>query len=388
MTVTRRGVFGSLCAMVFLVNLARVVFAPLVEPLQDAFGVGPATVGLIVTLVWVGSAIPRIPTGYLLTIYPRHTMVFATGVMLTLSSLVATLANSILTLAVGAVLLGTASGAYFVSAHPLIAELYTERVGRALGIHGTAAQLSAVIAAPLVSLALFVSWRLVFVAIGLGALLSTVYFTLMARRTEFPAASGADRDFLGAIRAEWSLIVLGVVVFGATSFVWQGLFNFYPSYMEARGFAPATARNLLTVVFAAGVPAFWLSGILIDRVPSVPYLAGIIVTFIGGVLLLTVTESLIGIVLVSAFVGYVIHSIYPAADAVLLSAFPDEHRGGAYAVFSGGMMLGQSLGSWLVGELVERGFAYDAVFQGLALSLALLVVAVGVLLLTGRIDPR
>jgi MFS transporter, DHA1 family, inner membrane transport protein len=388
MTVTRRGVFGSLCAMVFLVNLARVVFAPLVEPLQDAFGVGPATVGLIVTLVWVGSAIPRIPTGYLLTIYPRHTMVFATGVMLTLSSLVATLANSILTLAVGAVLLGTASGAYFVSAHPLIAELYTERVGRALGIHGTAAQLSAVIAAPLVSLALFVSWRLVFVAIGLGALLSTVYFTLMARRTEFPAASGADRDFLGAIRAEWSLIVLGVVVFGATSFVWQGLFNFYPSYMEARGFAPATARNLLTVVFAAGVPAFWLSGILIDRVPSVPYLAGIIVTFIGGVLLLTVTESLIGILLVSAFVGYVIHSIYPAADAVLLSAFPDEHRGGAYAVFSGGMMLGQSLGSWLVGELVERGFAYDAVFQGLALSLALLVVAVGVLLLTGRIDPR
>ncbi len=374
--------------MVFLVNLARVVFAPLVEPLQDAFGVGPATVGLIVTLVWVGSAVPRIPTGYLLTIYPRQQMVLATGVMLTLSSVVATLANSIVTLAIGAVLLGTASGAYFVSAHPLIAELYTERVGRALGIHGTAAQLSAVIAAPMVSLALFVSWRLVFVAIGLGALLSTVYFTLMARRTEFPAASGADRDFLGAIRAEWSVIVLGVVVFGATSFVWQGLFNFYPSYMEARGFAPATARNLLTVVFAAGVPAFWLSGILVDRVPSVPYLAAIIVTFIGGVLLLTVTESLIGILLVSAFVGYVIHSIYPAADAVLLSAFPDEHRGGAYAVFSGGMMLGQSLGSWLVGELVERGFTYDAVFQGLALSLALLVVAVGALLATGRIDPR
>ncbi|WP_331235812.1 MFS transporter [Natronorarus salvus] len=386
--MTRRGVFGSLCAMVFLVNLARVVFAPLVEPLQDAFGVGPATVGLIVTLVWVGSAIPRIPTGYLLTIYPRHTMVLATGVMLTLSSVVATLANSIATLAIGAVLLGTASGAYFVAAHPLIAELYTERVGRALGIHGTAAQLSAVIAAPMVSLALFVSWRLVFVAIGLGALASTVYFTLMARRTEFPAASGADRDFLGAIRAEWSLIVLGVVVFGATSFVWQGLFNFYPSYMEARGFTPGTARNLLTVVFAAGVPAFWVSGILVDRVPSVPYLAGIIGTFIGSVLLLTVTESLLGIIVVSALVGYVIHSLYPAADAVLLSAFPDEHRGGAYAMFSGGMMLGQSLGSWLVGELVERGFAYDAVFQGLAVSLAMLVVTVGGLLATDRIGPR
>jgi DHA1 family inner membrane transport protein len=372
--------------MAFLINLVRVVYAPLVEPLQTAFSVGPGTIGLIVTLVWTGSALPRIPIGYLLTIIPRHRVVLLSGMMLAGSSLLATFANSILTLALGAFLIGTATSGYFVSANPLISELYTGQVGRMLGIHGTATQLAAVIAAPLVTLSLLVSWRLVFALIAVGAFVSTLILYRIAKRTEFPAASGVDRDFVGAIRAQWRLIFVGVAVFGATSFVWQGIFNFYPSYMEtARGYDPGTARNLLTVTFAAGVPAFWISGLLVDRLPTLPYLLGIIGAFISGVLLLTVTSSLFGIVLLSALIGFVIHSMFPAADTFLLSSFPDEHRGGAYATFSGGMMFGQALGSWFVGELVEYGIAYDTVFQGLAFVLAALVGGFALLGVVGRL---
>ena len=42
--MTRR-LYGSLLGMVFVVNFGRVAFAPLVEPLQAAFDVGPAAVG-------------------------------------------------------------------------------------------------------------------------------------------------------------------------------------------------------------------------------------------------------------------------------------------------------------------------------------------------------
>ncbi len=372
--------------MAFLINLVRVVYAPLVEPLQAAFSVGPGTVGLLVTLVWTGSALPRIPIGYLLTIVPRHRVVLLAGATLTGSSLLATFADSILTLAVGTFLIGTATSGYFVAANPLISELYAGQVGRMLGIHGTATQLAAVIAAPLVSLSLLVSWRVVFALVGIAALGATAVLYRIARRTEFPAASGVDRDFVGAIRAQWRLIALGVLVFGATSFLWQGLFNFYPSYMEtARGFDPELARNLLTVAFAAGVPAFWISGRLVDRLPTVPYLLAVIASFAAGVFLLTLTEGLLGIVVLSALIGYVIHSMFPAADTFLLSSFPDEHRGGAYATFSGGMMFGQALGSWFVGALVEYGIAYDVLFQGLALGLGVLLFAFTVLGLAGRL---
>jgi len=41
--------------MVFLVNLARVVFAPLIEPLAADFAVQPAELGVVATLAWLGS---------------------------------------------------------------------------------------------------------------------------------------------------------------------------------------------------------------------------------------------------------------------------------------------------------------------------------------------
>ena len=85
--VSRHRLFGSLCAMVFLVNFARVVFAPLVGEFIDAFGIREGTAGLVVTLVWLGSASPRVPTGWILTRVPRLPVVLAAGTMLTLGAL-------------------------------------------------------------------------------------------------------------------------------------------------------------------------------------------------------------------------------------------------------------------------------------------------------------
>nr|WOY07721.1 hypothetical protein QSJ49_13060 [Halobacterium salinarum] len=83
----RLPLFGSLCALVFLVNFGRVVFAPLVVPLQEFFvGTSNAAVGLVATLAWLGSALPRLPAGYLLTRVARHRVVLGTGGLLTVAS--------------------------------------------------------------------------------------------------------------------------------------------------------------------------------------------------------------------------------------------------------------------------------------------------------------
>ena len=70
--MSRRRLFGSLCGLVFFLNLARIVFAPLLDVFIAEFGIGEATAGLIVTLAWVGSASLRLPAGWLLTKVPRH----------------------------------------------------------------------------------------------------------------------------------------------------------------------------------------------------------------------------------------------------------------------------------------------------------------------------
>jgi predicted MFS family arabinose efflux permease len=369
-----------MCSLVFLVNLARVVFAPLLDPLTVAFDLTESTAGLIATLAWLGSATPRIPTGYLLTRVERHRVVLGTGAVLTVAAALTAFANSVLTLGIGAFLMGLASGAYFIAANPLVSELYPQRVGRVLGVHGTANQLAAVVAPLFVGAVLLTgSWRGVFAITAIVAAAATAVFYWTARKTEMPAAGTEDRALLVAARRQWPIILSGVAILGATGFVWNGLFNFYVKYVTAtKGVDAATARNLLTVVFAAGVPAFWVTGRLADRLPHVPLMLGILGGFVATLFALTVAQGLAALVAVTVVMGYVIHSLFPALDTYLLDSLPDENRASAYSVYSGAMMIVQATGSVVVGSLIDVGFAYDAVFRafggGLVAILAVLLV--------------
>ena len=383
--MSRTRLFGSLCALVFLVNFARVVFAPLVGQFITEFAIGEGTAGLIVTLAWLGSAAPRLPAGWALTRFSRPLVVLVSGAMLTLGALGVALAPGVPTLMTAAFAIGLSSGVYFVAANPFIAELFPRRVGRVMGVHGMASQLAAVAAAPVVTVALWYDWRLAFYGLGAVAAASTGVFVVLARRADLPDAGTSDTDFVGGAVSEWKLIAAGVVLTGLTGFVWQGLFNFYELYMIEKGLPTTTARNLLTVIFAAGVPAFLVSGDLADRLPHVRYLLGIVSTFILGVVFVVVSSGLIAVVAASVVVGFAIHMLFPAGDTYLLASLPDESRASAYAVFSAGMMTMQAAGSWVVGEAIEAGAGYDAVFLTLAGGLALVVLAYAGLEYVGRV---
>jgi predicted MFS family arabinose efflux permease len=383
--VSRNRLFGSLCALVFLVNFARVVFAPLVGQFIGEFSIGEGTAGLIVTLAWLGSAAPRLPAGWALTRFSRQRVILVSGAMLTAGALGVALAPGVPALMTAAFAVGLASGVYFVAANPFISELFPTRVGRVMGVHGMASQLAAVAAAPVVTVALWYDWRFAFYGLAVVAAATTVVFVFLARRAELPGAGTGDTDFVAGALSEWKLILAGVVLMGLTSFVWQGLFNFYELYMVDKGLARSTARNLLTVIFAAGVPAFLVSGDLADRLPHIPYILGIVTTFVASVVLVVVSSGLVAVVLASVAVGFTIHMLFPAGDTYLLASLPDDSRASAYAVFSAGMMTTQAAGSWVVGEAIEAGASYDAVFLVLAAGLGLIVVAYAVLEQLGRV---
>jgi predicted MFS family arabinose efflux permease len=367
--------------MVFLVNLARVIFAPLLQPVAADLGVTTASLGVVTSAAWLGSAAPRLPTGYLLTRVPRHYVVAATGGLLVGTSVLTALSQSVLQLALGAALMGVSSGMYFTAANPLVSELFPDRVGTVIGVHGMSSQVGAAVAPLVVSAVLFVSdWRTTFLCIGAIAAVTTVAFVWMAGRMTLPDAGSEDRDLFAAIRAQWATVLTGIVLLGASGFLWNGLFNLFGDYLEvAKGIDPGTGRLLLSVMFAAGLPAFLVTGQLADRVPNVPLLIALIACFACSVFVLTVVESVVAITAVSLFVGYFAHSLYPAVDTYLLASLPDHHRASAYAMYSAIMSLTQSLGSGVVGILVTRGGNYTLIFQVLAILVGVLVAGMFVL---------
>lgn len=385
--MTRPRVFTSLCALVFLVNFGRVAFAALLKPLQEAFLVSPATMGIVATLVWIGTGLPRIPTGYLLTRIPRRRMLLGAGVIVVAAALLTAAATNVPMLMAGALAVGVGSGVYFTSAAPTISELYPDRMGSALGFHGMASQTAAV-AAPSVALAFLAvaDWRALFLVLAAFAAGATLLFAWASSDLTFPSEAAADRDFGAAIRHAWPIILAGFAIVGIPGFVWNGLFNFYVSYLTAtKPVTEGTAQFLLTVVFAAGVPAFWASGRLADRFPGATLPFGIVAGFATGVIGLTLANSLAGLVFATIVVGVTIHSLFPAIDAYVLSALPNEHRGSAYSVFTGVSLLFEANGSATIGALLESGFQYDQILVGGAMALFALLAVLVVIRRLGRL---
>jgi MFS family permease len=372
-------VFASICALSALVNFGRVAFAPLVDVFVRS-GVAPSTAGLAATAVWIGTALPRLPTGYLLTVVRRQRVVIGMGVGLSGAAAFTALSPGIWTTIAGALLVGLASGVFFIAANPLVSELYPDRVGRALGIRGMFSQIAAVGAPFLVAAAIALgTWRIAFGALAAGVLAVTGAFAIATNRTGIPGVDAADSDLVGAIRTEWSLIAAGIAFVGVAGFVWQGVFNFYITYLGTKGIPSGAASTLLTLTFAAGVPSFALAGRLADHLPYRLLLHGILAGFVTCLLAFTTVESVAAVAVVSVLMGLVVHALFPVADAYLLDTVTDGTRSSAYAGYSATMMLLQAPGSVAVGVFADAGVPYTRTFRWLAAAVA--VVAVGLALL-------
>ncbi|APE95974.1 MFS transporter [Halodesulfurarchaeum formicicum] len=383
----RLQVFSSLLVLVFLVNFGRIVFAPLLDPFIRTFGVGEATVGMVATLAWMGSAVPRLPTGWLLTRFSRQRVILGTGLLLAGAASFTALAQSIWHIGLGAFLLGSSSGIYFIAANSLVSELFPDRVGRVIGIHGTASQVAAVVAPFLVAAAIAIyNWRLLFVGMAIAALLGTGWLVYTARRTELPDVGRGDRHLLRSVRNHWPIVLTAVAIIGATGFVWNGFFNFFVRYLvTTKSLSTGMAGAMLTLIFAAGVPAFFYAGRLADRLPQVSLMLGIITWFVGSLLVMTAVQGLLAITVATIALGLGMHSLLPVIDTYLLSSLPDADRSSAYAAYSATMMVIQASASVVVGTLIEAGYGFDQVYRSFSVVLVVVVVLLLGLHVTDRL---
>ena len=376
----RAGLLLAICGISFLVNYGRVAFAPLVDHFIQT-GATPALAGLAATAVWFGSAVPRLPTGWVLTFLGRHQVILGVGGLLTVAALATAAAPTMWFVVIGAFAIGLAGGAFFIAANPMVSELYRERVGVALGFRGMFSQLAAV-AAPFLVVAtiLLGSWRIGFVAMAMLTVAVSFWFRRNVARMTMPTAGENDRDLIAGIRAQWQLILAGIAFVGLAGFVWQGIFNFYITYLSVeKGFSTGMATTMLTLTFVAGLPSFLVGGRLADRFPYLVLLFAVLVGFVLSLLALTVAEGLLAILVVSLVMGFIIHCLFPIGDTYMLASLPDHQRASAYAGFSAVMMLIQAPGSVAVGSLVGAGLTYGAVFRGFALMVAVLAAILAVL---------
>jgi Arabinose efflux permease len=376
----RTRLFGSLLVMVFLLNFGRTIFAPFVEEFQVVFGVGPAALGLVTSLVWFGAAAGRIPVAYGLTRISRHRMLGVMGAVAVGGAVLTASAMSIGQLQLGALAIGLGAGGYFVIAVPLLGAIFPDAVGRSIGIHGMAAQVAAVIVGPIAIVAIVTEgWRPIFWTLAGTLAVVTVVSVVLLRAQADAGMPTTHREFT-AVLAHWRPVTVALVITATAGFLWIGYFNFFVSYLlAAKGVDISLGGWLLTLMFAAGVPAFYIAGRVVDRLPPLPFIYLMLSSFAGGIIALTAVDRLWAIVGLSLLIGFSIHTLFPAIDTWLIRQLDPTVRESAYASFTGLSLLIESAGPGTVGWLVARGVEYDVVFRSLAVMVVVMVAIMTVL---------
>ena len=376
-------------AIWFLGQYLRYVLPPLFETFRGLYGVSNTTLGLLFSAMMLAYAVMQFPSGALADRVGPVRVIAAGALGVGLGASVVAGAPTFAVLGLGVVVLGVAMGAHKTVTITLLARLYPQRTGRAIGVLDLLGQLGGVVgpAAVVAVLAAALAWQSLFVAaaaagglLGVGVLLR-LRGRVSPRRdaaadrpgagddgpTATPDGDGTPgREALRAYLAPFSdlSLVLAVGVAVAFTVAWNGVSAFLPLYLAtAKGLSPARAGLVFSLLFAAGLVQP-LTGALGDRVGPVRVMGWTLVLAgvgLAGLLATADPWAIVGLVLV---LGVGLHGFRAPRDTYLLAVIPDDVAGGTLGITRTAMMLVGSAAPAAVGYLSDAA-SFDVAFAAL-----------------------
>ena len=366
-------------------HFSQLLLAPLFPWLKDAFGVGFAELGFLVTIFFVVSCVIQTLSGFWVDRFGPRPVLFAGLALIGVAALGYAASTSYAMLAAFSVVAGVGNGVFHPVDYSLInRKVAKARLGHAYSVHGITGSLGWALApALLVPITVAFSWRVALVCAAL--LVFAVFAVLVVMRSKLdleplPPAPKVDGS---GIAAEGSLDFLRIPA------VWMcfGFFFFYAGALSViQTFAPAAAGRLhavpaglaamcLTVYMVAGAGGMIAGGFLAsdhersERIVGFGFgLAAIVALVLGyATLPSAAVPVLFGVM------GFVTGTAGPSRGIIVKRAAPDNATGRVYGVVYSGLDIGQAVVPLAIGHLMDLG-QYGAVFLALALLQGVLIV--------------
>jgi len=356
--------FALGCAAFFLSFFHRVSTGAIASDLQRDFAIGATALGTLGATYFYVYALMQVPAGVLAdTLGPRITV--SAGMLIAgAGSLAYGLAPDFGTAAFARTLIGLGVSVVFVCTLKLHASWFHERrFATATGASNVAGIVGALAAtAPLAWLVTLVSWRQVFVTVGI------VSFALAATIWCFVRDAPAV-DIRRVTRGDWRRALAEVAANPATwppfwvNFGISGAYLTFiglwaaPFLIHTHGMAPVAASRytaLTLLGFACCVPVVgWLSDRIGVRRPLV--LGGAIAFTITGLIWLALPARSPGGAAVAALLTGLVAPCFTLSWAIAKEVNPPERAGMAIAVSNIGGFLASGILQPLVGSVIDHG---------------------------------
>jgi FSR family fosmidomycin resistance protein-like MFS transporter len=368
-------------------HFSQLLLPPLFFLLKDAFHVGYAELGFLVTLFFIVSCSVQALAGFVVDRFGPRPILFGGITLLALAAFGFAASTSYAMLAAFAVVAGIGNGVFHPVDYTLLnRKIHPSRLGHAFSVHGITGSLGWALApAMLVPIALAFSWRVALASAGVLALVVLVVLVLNRSRLTIDMTSAAAPK---AAQAKTGAAVGGSLGFLAIPAVWMcfGFFFLYAVVLSGiQTFAPEAARLLhdvptrwaamcLTFYMVASAGGMVLGGFLAADPSRCERILGFAFS-IAALLALTIAFAPLApmaVPVLFAVMGVAAGIAGPSRDLIVKRAAPDNATGRVYGVVYSGLDIGQAFAPLVFGPLMDMHRPQD-VWLGIAIAQALLI---------------
>ena len=372
-------------------HFSQLLLPPLFPWLKDAFQVGYAELGVLLTVFFVVSCAVQAVSGFVVDKFGPRPILFGGIVLLAVAAFGFAASTSYAMLACFAVVAGIGNGVFHPVDYTLLnRKVHSSRLGHAFSVHGITGSLGWALApALLVPIALASTWRIALAVAGALALVVLVVLILNRSRLTIEMTSAATAGSASAKAAPpRERAVAQSFGFLAIPAVWMcfGFFFLYAVVLSGiQTFAPEAARLLhavptrwaalcLTFYMVASAGGMVLGGFLAadpsrcERIVAGGFsIAAVIALTIGFAPLAPMAVPAL-----FALMGLAAGVAGPSRDLIVKRAAPENATGRVYGVVYSGLDIGQAVAPLAFGPLMDLHRPAD-VWLGIAIVQALLI---------------
>jgi MFS transporter, FSR family, fosmidomycin resistance protein len=353
-------------------HMYQVALLPLYLRIQQDLKLGSIEQAtLLVTVMGVAYFVPSYPMGVMADRLSRKRLM-ATGLAINgLGFVGLALAPNYAWALLSVIVAGFGGSFYHPAATALIARLFPEARGRALGLAGIGAS-AGFFFGPIYCGWRVVScgnWRSPVLELGIAGLAAAGLFSWLAEeeRQSRPVSSTSPGPEAGRAALSysasshklfptpvlWAFFLTASVLFSLRDFTGSAMGTSASLFLQnAHGFSPKLTGLTLSALFIASAVSNPLFGRLSDG-GRIRWITFVLVT--AGVLVFAFPRVPSGwMVPVLIAYGFFFMSSYPMTEAALMEAVPDSVRGRVFGLFVTLSGLVSNLSHWLVGSWVEK----------------------------------
>jgi FSR family fosmidomycin resistance protein-like MFS transporter len=369
-------------------HFSQLLLPPLFPWLKDAFHVGYAELGFLLTVFFVVSCAVQALSGFVVDRFGPRPILFGGIALLATAAFGFAASTSYAMLACFAVVAGIGNGVFHPVDYTLLnRKIHPSRLGHAFSVHGITGSLGWALApAMLVSITLLANWRAALAAAG--ALIVVVLAVLVLNRSHLRIEMTSAASPKAAVRAQPGRAAAGSLGFLAIPAVWMcfGFFFLFAVVISGiQAFAPEAARQLhdvptrwaamcLTFYMVASAGGMVIGGFLAADPARCERIVGFAFS-IAALLALTIGFAPLApmaVPVLFAVMGVAAGIAGPSRDLIVKRAAPENATGRVYGVVYSGLDIGQAFAPLVFGPLMDMQRPAD-VWLGIAIAQAVLI---------------